>query len=238
MALGVIALWVAWGPARETLAVAGNESTRASYYAPVEDFLAEHAAAGPVRVEVPLTRSHWEAALLAPTVSLARGWEKQLDTRFDRVLLTPGLTAASYGRWLHAQAVGYVALPDAPLDPSSAQESRLIRAGVPDLRQVFASRHWRIYAVLSATPLASGPGRLTSLGHDSFALYASSAGKFLVRVHFSRYLTIIRGSACVQGAPGGWTAVTVATPGAVSVAARFSLSRALGLGSSCHVAAG
>ena len=50
--------------------------------------------AAPVRVEVPLTRSHWEAALLAPTVSLARGWEKQLDTRFDGVLLAPGLTAA------------------------------------------------------------------------------------------------------------------------------------------------
>ena len=87
-------VWVAWGPVRETLAVAGNESVRASYYAPVERFLAR--AGGPVRVEVPLTRSHWEAALLAPTVSLARGWEKQLDERYDRVLLSGGLTAASY----------------------------------------------------------------------------------------------------------------------------------------------
>ncbi len=43
-----------------------------------------------MRVEVPLTRSHWEAALLAPRVSLARGWEKQLDSRFDRVLLDAG----------------------------------------------------------------------------------------------------------------------------------------------------
>ena len=42
------------------------------------------------RVEVPLTRSHWEAALLAPRVSLARGWEKQLDERYDSVLLGPG----------------------------------------------------------------------------------------------------------------------------------------------------
>ncbi len=43
-----------------------------------------------MRVEVPLTRSHWEAALMAPTVSLARGWEKQLDERYDGVLLDPG----------------------------------------------------------------------------------------------------------------------------------------------------
>ena len=118
---------------RETIAVAGNESTSASYYAPVLGFLARVQAppASPVRVEVPLTRSHWEAALLAPTVSLARGWEKQLDTRYDEVLLEPGLTAAGYSRWLHEQAVSYVALPDTPLDPSSAQEGRLIRRGLP-----------------------------------------------------------------------------------------------------------
>ena len=67
-ALCAIAVWVGWGPVRETLAVAGSEATSAAYYAPVERFLArvEAAPASPVRVEVPLTRSHWEAALLAP----------------------------------------------------------------------------------------------------------------------------------------------------------------------------
>ena len=83
-------MWVAWGPVRETLAVAGNESTSASYYAPVERFLAGvRRARGAVRVEVPLTRSHWEAALLAPTVSLARGWEKQLDTPLSTACCSP-----------------------------------------------------------------------------------------------------------------------------------------------------
>ena len=235
LVLCAIAAWVAWGPVRETLAVAGNESTHASYYAPVERFLARVAAppAPPVRVEVPLTRSHWEAALLAPTVSLARGWEKQLDTRFDRVLLTPGLTAAAYDRWLHEQAVGYVALPDTPLDPSSAQEGRLIRRGLPYLKEVFAGRHWTIYAVLAPTPLVSGPGQLTSLGHDSFALRASSRGSFLVRVHFTRYWTLTRGAGCVGPAPGGWTSVTVTAPGTVVLTARFSLARAFGYGGSC-----
>jgi hypothetical protein len=233
VALCVTAVWVLWGPVRETVAVAGNESTHASYYVPVERFLAGVALGGataPVRVEVPLTRSHWEAALLAPTVSLARGWEKQLDTRFDRVLLSPGLTAAGYEGWLHEQAVSYVALPDTPLDPSSAREGRLIRGGLPYLREVFASRHWRIYAVLGSTPLASGPGRLSALGNDSFVLRARSAGRFLVRVHFTRYWTVTRGSACVERAPGDWTAVKVHARGTVVVAARFSLARALGQG--------
>jgi hypothetical protein len=231
-ALGLIALWVLWGPVRETVAVAGNESTSAAYYEPVERFVAERD--GPVRIEVPLTRSHWEAALLAPSVSLARGWEKQLDSRYDQVLLTPGLTPAGYYRWLRAQAVSYVALPDTTLDPSSAQEGQLIRRGLPFLREVFASRHWRIFAVSSPTPLVSGPGQLTALGHDAFALRAAAPGNFVVRVHHTRYWAVLRGDACVGSAPGGWTSVSVASPGPVVVAARFSLSRALGLGSSCR----
>jgi hypothetical protein len=166
-------------------------------------------------------------------VSLARGWEKQLETRYDDVLLRPGLTAASYDHWLHEQAVTYVALPDVPLDPSSAQEGRLIRGGLPYLKEVFASAHWRIFRVLAPTPLASGPGTLASLGHDSFSLRARAPGRFVVRVHFTRYWTLTSGSGCVAPAPGGWTAVTTGTPGTVVVSARFSLGQAFSSGGSC-----
>ena len=230
-----VAVFTVWGPVRETVAVGGNESTRASYYAPVEGFLARVQAppAPPVRVEVPLTRSHWEAALLAPTVSLARGWEKQLDERFDQVLLKPGLTAAAYEGWLEKEAVSYVALPDTPLDPSSAQEGRLIRRGLSYLQEVFKSRHWTVYAMRKPAPLLEGPGRLTSLGHDTFTLHAAAPGNFLVRVHYTRYWTITGGSGCVGQAPGSWTYVTARKPGTVFVAARFSLARALGLQGSC-----
>ncbi len=231
-AMCVIAVWVVWGPVRETTAVAGSEATSAAYYAPLERFLSQQRG-GPVRVEVPLTRSHWEAALLAPTVSLARGWEKQLEMRYDGVLLARGLTAAGYEHWLHEQAVSYVALPDAALDPSSAQEGTLIRRGVPYLQQVFASAHWRVFRVLDATPLLSGPGQLMSLGHDSFALSARAAGRFLVRVHFTRYWTITRGRGCVAQAPGGWTALTVRGAGTTVVTASFSLSRAFSSAGSC-----
>jgi hypothetical protein len=239
LALCATAVWVVWGPARETLAVAGSEATSASYYAPVERFVArvEAPPASPVRVEVPLTRSHWEAALLAPSVSLARGWDKQMETRYEGVLLSHALTAASYERWLHAQAVSYVALPDVPLDPSSASEGQLIRGGLPYLREAFRSAHWRIFRVLGATPIASGPGRLTSLGHDSFALDARTPGSFVVRVRFTRYLTITRGDGCVEPAAGGWTAVSVRASGPAVIAARFSLSRAFASGGSCSASA-
>jgi len=207
--------------------VAGNESTRASYSAPVLRFLARNGGALK-RVEVPLTRSHWEAALMAPSVSLARGWEKQLDERDDSVLLAPGLTAAGYSRWLHAEAVSYVALPDTPLDPSSGQEGRLIRRGLPYLRAVFSSRHWTVYAVRDPTPLVEGPGRLTALGHDSFALLAAAPGRFLVRVRYTPFWTLADGRGHVVEAPGGWTYVTADRPGQLHIAARFSLARALG----------
>jgi hypothetical protein len=232
IALAGWAVFCVWGPIRETAAVAGDAATHASYYAPVERFLAGHGG-GPVRIEVPLTRSHWEAAFLAPRVSLARGWEKQLDERYDGVLLGHGLNAGSYLRWLRGAAVAYVALPDARLDPSSAAEGRLVRAGLPYLREVFASAHWRIFAVRGATPIASGPGRVTSLGRDSFVLRAQAAGELIVRMHFTRYWTVTSGSACVRSAPGGWTSVRARSPGVITVRARFSLARALGAGASC-----
>jgi hypothetical protein len=230
IALVGIAVFTLWGPVRETRAVAGNESTSASYYAPVLGFLAhiESPPASPVRVEVPLTRSHWEAALMAPTVSLARGWEKQLDTRYNDVLLRSGLSSAGYARWLREQAVSYVALPDTPLDPSSAQEGRLIRRGLPYLRTVFRSRHWTVYAVRDPTPLLEGPGRLTSLGHDSFTLRAGAPGRFLVRVRYTRFWRLTGGGGHVAEAPGGWTYVFADRPEALRVAARLSLSHLLG----------
>jgi hypothetical protein len=232
LAVALWAVWAAWGPVRETIAVAGNPSTKGPYYAPVERFLDEHAQT-PVRIEVPLTRTHWETAELAPRVSLARGWEKQLDVRYDSVLLSPSLSAASYERWLRSQAVAYVALPDVALDPSSAREGKLIRAGLPGLREVFSSRHWRIYAVRAPQPLAAGPGRLTALGHESFALNVTAPGSFLVRVRYTPYWTITSGAGCVSRAPGGWTRVDASTRGRLLVRASFSLSRALSPGRSC-----
>jgi hypothetical protein len=232
LAVALWAVWAGWGPVRETLAVAGNPSTKGPYYAPVERFLDAHAQT-PVRIEVPLTRTHWETAELAPRVSLARGWEKQLDVRYDGVLLSPSLSAASYERWLRSQAVAYVALPDVELDPSSAREGKLIRAGLPGLREVFSSRHWRIYAVRAPQPLAAGPGRLTALGHESFALSVSAPGSFLVRVRYTPYWTITSGAGCVSRAPGGWTRVDALTRARVLVRASFSLSRAFSPGRSC-----
>ncbi len=234
LALSAIGVWIVWGPWRETAAVAGSPASTASYYAPVERYLAGHGG-GLKRVEVPLTRSHWEAALLAENVPLARGWEKQLEERYDSALLGKGLTAGSYRRWLDEQAVAYVALPDVPLDGSSATEGRLIEGGLPYLTPVFESEHWRVWAVREPTPLLAGPARLTALGREGFAVDALAPARLLVRVHYTPYFAVTSGGACVAKAPGGWTYVYAKAAGRIAVAARFSLGRALGSGgASCR----
>jgi hypothetical protein len=232
IAIAASVVWTGWGPVRESTGVIGDHSTSAAYYAPLERFLATHG--GPlVRVEVPFTHSHWEAALLAPQYPLARGWERQLDTKNDPIFFKAPLASSAYRAWLRDNAVSYVALPDVRLDGSSDEEAALIRRGLPFLREVLAGAHWRVFAVLDPAPLASAPAALTGLGHDTFALRFAAPGTSLVRVHYTRYWTATRGHACVTAAPGGWTAVSVKAAGVVRVTARFSFGRALGLDGGC-----
>ena len=227
-----LGVWVLWGPVREGLEVRADPSVNAAYYAPLERFLAGHLQL-PARVEVPLTRSHWEAALLAERFPLARGWERQLDTRYNGLFFGGPLTAQSYEAWLRANSVRYVALPDVPLDSSSRAEARLLRAGAPYLRPVFTSTHWRVWEVLDAAPLARGPGELTALGRNDFTLRVDTPGRFTVQIHYTRYWTVTEGRGCVRPAPGGWTTVRAQAPGTLRVTARFSVKRALGVLASC-----
>jgi hypothetical protein len=229
--VGIIT-WTVWGPIRESTGVIGDPSTSAAYYTPLKRFLTAHGGSL-VRVEVPFTHSHWEAALLAPQFSLARGWERQLDTKYDPLFFGGTLTAPAYRAWLKRDAVTYVALPDVRLDGSSDEEAALIRRGLPYLHEVFSSAHWRVFKVLDPTPLASAPAVLTGLDHNSFTLRFATAGTSVVRVRYTRYWMVRSGGGCVAPAPGGWTAVRVGTPGVVHVAARFSLGRGLGLDGGC-----
>lgn len=228
LVLAGIASWVVWGPVTQSEEVLKDPSTNASFYQPVRRFIKEHTD-GLVRIEVPFTRSHWESALLAPYVSLARGWERQLDKRYDESIEEDPLRPSVYHAWLQREGVAYVALPDVPFDGSSLGEVALIRRGAPFLKLVFETRDWKIYEVLGARALAEGPGRLVALGHQRFALRARSAGRFLVRVRYTPYWTVVGGSASIAPAGGAasWTEVTVRRPGLVRVQARFSLSAAL-----------
>ncbi|MHB1808952.1 MAG: hypothetical protein ACYCU0_06615 [Solirubrobacteraceae bacterium] len=218
----------------DQVALAGDPTVNASFYAPLRAELRRLSRDGPIRVEVPLTGAHWESAYLpGDGVSIARGWDRQLDTRYASLFyLRSGatasqITASAYERWLDRNAIAYVALPHARLDGAGEAEARLIERGLPYLRQVWRSREWRLFAVTPARPLAQPPAKLLALGSDSFALRVPRAGSYEVRLRFTSYWAPITVGACVSRAPGGFTEVRAARLGTVRVGVSFSLSRAL-----------
>jgi hypothetical protein len=139
--------WQLATPIRDYTSIAGDPSTKAFYYAPVLAELQWLSGGKPTIVEVPLTKAHWEAAYLAghDGVKLARGWERQLDTRYAALFYRPTLNARTYRAWLAENKVRYVALPDASLDKAGSPEGALIAHGLPYLRELWRSEHWRLY---------------------------------------------------------------------------------------------
>ena len=231
IALAGIASWVVYGPITQTLEVVGEASVRGAFYRPLERYLEEHVR-GPVRIEVPFTRSHWEAALLAPRYALARGWERQLDKRYNEALESPSLSPAFYRSWLDRNGVSYVALPAVPFDESSFPEVRLIRRGLPYLREVLHTRSWRIFAVADPAPLvvplsAGGSAQLTQMGHESFTVRVDRPGSYLVKLHYTTYWHAQAGWVRLREGREGFTELTARSVGSVHVGVAFSPGGAL-----------
>jgi hypothetical protein len=144
----VLLYWQIETPINDETALAGDPSVHASYYAPLRAELRTLTHGRRTIVEVPLTGAHWEAVHLAghDGIALARGWERQLDTRYAHLFYAPNLTAAAYAAWLRANRVAYVALPDVRLDEAGHTEGALIARGLPYLHELWHSAHWRLYA--------------------------------------------------------------------------------------------
>ncbi len=245
--------WQVNAPISDFAAAVSNPAVRASYYAPL---LAELHALGvgysarPTRIEVVPTSVHWEAVWVPAHVAIARGWERQLDSYRNGPFYDESspLNPARYHAWLAAQAVSYVALPDAQLDYSATAEGDLLRRAFASagagglaaretrtfLREVWRSAHWRLFAMLGARPLAEPPGVLTQLGNDSFTLAVPHPGRYLVRVRFTPYWSLSAGHGCVSEAPGSWTALQAPRAGSLHVVIDFSLGRVLSSSSRCR----
>ena len=221
--------WQLMAGVRAVVQTDGDRSTTAAYYHPLRSWLRAHD--GRVsRIEVPPTSNHWEAAYLAPSFGLARGWLRQLDTTRDDVFYDGHLSHRGYRRWLERNAVRYVALPDAPLDYSARTERGLILSAPGYLRLRWTSTHWRVYEVRHPGPLVVGDGysegRLRSLGTQSFAVQVLRPGRLIVREHYTPFWAIKSGPACVEAA-GDWTELRAARPGLVRVGIDFTPGRAI-----------
>jgi hypothetical protein len=217
-------LYVQWqAPVRDVRAATGDAAVTNAYYEPVLSYLAGQQGQ-PFRIEMPFTVFHWESYAVAPRFALARGWERQLDTRYNQLFYDGTLTPTRYEAWLHELAVRYVAVPDATLDYSARAEVALIDRGLPYLRLVDRTRHWRIYAVKDPTPIVTGVAGLAALGPNWMSLDARTAGTALIRVRYSPYWALTRGSGCVTQA-GGFTELQIRRPGRLRVAIRFAITR-------------
>lgn len=223
VAVALAAGWQ-WGPVRrdvhDATAAAYARSTREAFYAPLVEAI-ERRSREPVRVEIPLTATHYEALWVARDVSIARGWLRQIDRARNALFYDGRLTAERYERWLLDSGITWVALPTAPLDESAREEGRIIRSEPPYLRLAWRSPDWSLFEVEGSPGLISGAGRLVRVGEDELLLDAHRPGRLLVRVRYTRYWDVTAGEACVRPAPGGWTSVDVAQAGRVALTARL-----------------
>jgi hypothetical protein len=211
------------GPVGDLSAAVGDPSTSAAYWRPLLAFL-DRQPGPPFRIEIPFTDLHWEAYYVAPQFSIARGWERQLDIKDNGLFYSGTLTAAGYHAWLDRLAVRFVAVADADVDYSARPELRLIDRGLPYLRLVDRTPHFRIFAVTHPAPIGQGAATLTALGPNSVTLQARRAGRIFLRIRWTPYWKLGQGSGCVAPA-GDFTALSLRHAGPAKLVIGFSLDR-------------
>ncbi|MGE7384791.1 hypothetical protein ACQKM2_04700 [Streptomyces sp. NPDC004126] len=242
-ALLLAAAATATGPARRAAAAAGlalcllwvggntaahlGDTVRVPAWAAETDgVLAELGRLGAdrTRVEAVMARSHREAAVLAPHVTLARGWNRQADVERGRLFYRDaGLTPAAYRAWLDRWAVGLVVVHDGPPDAASEAERALVADRPGYLEPVWQDRSWRIYRVRDAVPLVDPPARVRTSDAASVTVRVPRPGTVTVRIVDSPWLTADAG--CLEpmraGRGDGFVRLTVRRPGDVTIGSAY-----------------
>ena len=191
----------------------GDPALSAKFYAPLLDQLAARRVAGPIEVVPTLRRG--EAAFVAPVVAIAKGWSRPADTGRHPIFYDGTLNADTYQQWLQDNAISYVALSEGPYDWAASDEVALVRAGLPYLQPVWADPTWTLYAVRDPQPVISSPGRVVARGSVSLTVSVPEPGEYVVRVHWSRYLSASIG--CLRPTGDGWSTLVVEQPGTVTI---------------------
>ncbi len=205
-----------WSPAFDAIFRSGRDlSTQRDYYDPLLSYL-DAVGATEGRTEVVPTARHWEAAYVAATVPIARGWERQLDIRFNRLFYEPGLTSWAYHDWLKEEGIDRVALADAPLDDAGKQEAGLLEQGLPFLRPVWSNAHWRVWQVVDSPGMIDGPARVVSIEADSIVLDVTQRADVTVRVRGSAYWRTDP-AVCVESTADDWVVLRDVPAGRIEV---------------------
>jgi hypothetical protein len=196
----------------------GDPALSSEFYTPLLDQLRARRVVGPIEVVPTLRRG--EAAAVAPAVAIARGWSRQVDTGNSPIFYDGTLNADTYRKWLDDNAVSYVAIPQGPYDWAATDEATLVRHGLPYLQSVWSDPTWTLYAVTNPEPVISAPGQVMARDAVSLTVSLPKPGEYLLRVHWSRFLSASNG--CVRPAENGWSTVVVEQPGTVKIQGRLT----------------
>ncbi|MGW1224282.1 hypothetical protein [Streptomyces sp. NPDC002530] len=179
------------------------------------------------RVEVVPARNHREAAVLAPYVNMARGWNRQLDVERGRLFYDGTFSPQAYRAWLDRWAVGFVVLHHGKPDGPARAEAELVAAGQPWLTPVWRDAGWTVYRVHDATPLVEAPAQVVRGDDAELVVRVPEAGSVTIRVAHSPWLRA-RGTdgarACLRP-DGEWTRLTVPKGGTYRLDSAYRLPR-------------
>src|SRR3954447_19102726 len=94
--------------------------------------------------------------------------------------------------------VRYVLLPHDPLDYSAVNEAKLLRSGESGLPVVARVGGWTVYELPRASPIATPADGISvlKLTSGSVSLRASRPGVYRLRLRYTPYWRVERGSAC------------------------------------------
>lgn len=243
-ALAVIIPLVAWQGATAMWAVATtDQSSDPHFFAPVNRYLDARNPARDEKVEVVFTRNHFEAAYVANRRPIARGWERQLDTKYNAVFYDGTLSPTTYARWLIDNNVRWVALPkNVTPDYSARDEADLIRSGLPYLERGADFKNWEIYRVTLPVSNDESPD-FNGDPEKGFSLRPDHWGLSDTRIRWQRFLRPSYG--CIRSTDDGYMQIVMPSlgskdaggvssrPPVITITPDFSLDRLVGGGAIC-----
>ena len=222
----VIAAMFWWQPPLVTgdLNSAGSEDAQRLFYQPLVKELERRQPVG--RVEVVPLSNHWEATYVAEEVPIARGWLRQVDVERNALFYDGTLTPASYLEWLYRNAVEYVALPrDVHIDSPGREEASLVAANLPYLEAAWQNSDWELYRVIGGRTLVDYPAELISSGPTGVRFKVPSPSTILVRVVWSRWLTLRGPRGCIEPGPDRWVRVHLERRGEYELTSKLSFTQ-------------
>ncbi|MGW0705773.1 hypothetical protein ACWD4G_07365 [Streptomyces sp. NPDC002643] len=186
------------------------------------------------RVEVVPARDHREAAILAPYINMARGWNRQADVERGRLFYEGhsgtevpegAFTPEAYKAWLSQWAVGFVVLVNGEPDGPAKLEHALVTSEPDYLQRVWEDANWKIYRVKNATPLVDKPASVVSADGANLVVHMPRPGEVIVRVAYSPWLWADNGCLTPDRESNGdlteFTRLTVEEAGDVRISSQY-----------------